>query len=302
MRWTWTLALLPLSLGLLVTLLVQLGLVDNVIVYLRADLSIFAILVGSLISGWLLGTLISLHRKDRHWQQTHQQARAIALEDRRRFLRRLDHELKNPLTALEAGIANIADQIQEQHVQMILATLQAQTRRLGKLTSDLRKLTELETRPFDASPVDLTNLLRELIVHARDHPLASERQFSLSMPHVPWPLPSIIGDHDLLFAAFYNLVENALKFTDPGATIELRAFEDGKSVVIEIADTGAGIAPEELELVWEELYRGQSTRSVPGSGLGLALVRAIIARHHGDVALRSRVGTGTVATVRLPVD
>jgi two-component system OmpR family sensor kinase len=81
----------------------------------------------------------------------------------------------------------------------------------------------------------------------------------------------------------------------------MRAFEDGSSIVVEVADTGPGIPAEEIDQVWEELYRGQGARSIPGSGLGLSLVRAIVTRHGGQVGLRSRTGQGTVVTLRLPV-
>jgi two-component system OmpR family sensor kinase len=114
-------------------------------------------------------------------------------------------------------------------------------------------------------------------------------------------VPNVFGDWDLLFLAVYNLLDNALKFTRPGDTVEVRAFEDGSSVVIEIADTGPGIVQEEVPRVWEELYRGQGAQGVPGSGLGLALVRAIVERHGGHTTLRSRVGQGTVVAIRLPV-
>lgn len=72
-------------------------------------------------------------------------------------------------------------------------------------------------------------------------------------------------------------------------------------MVIEIADTGPGIPAKELPRVWDELYRGQGARGISGSGLGLALVRAIIERYSGQVTLRSRVGRGTVVTIRLPI-
>jgi two-component system OmpR family sensor kinase len=109
------------------------------------------------------------------------------------------------------------------------------------------------------------------------------------------------GDWDLLFLAVYNLLDNAYKFTQPGDTVEVRAFEDGALVVLEIADTGPGIPEAEVPHVWEELYRGQGARGVRGSGLGLALVRAVAERHGGRVTLRSRVGQGTVVTLRLPL-
>ena len=96
-------------------------------------------------------------------------------------------------------------------------------------------------------------------------------------------------------------MDNALKFTGPDDTIEIRAFEDGTRVVIEIADTGPGILEEEIEQIWDELYRGRDARGIPGSGLGLSLVRAITERHGGDVNVRSRKDQGTVFTLRLPV-
>ena len=75
----------------------------------------------------------------------------------------------------------------------------------------------------------------------------------------------------------------------------------GDQVVVEIADTGPGIPEIETPHVWEELYRGEGARGVHGSGLGLSLVRAIVARHEGEISLRSRAGQGTVVTMRLPV-
>jgi two-component system OmpR family sensor kinase len=105
----------------------------------------------------------------------------------------------------------------------------------------------------------------------------------------------------LLFLAIHNLLDNALKFTRPGDTIELRSFEDGSSVVIEVADTGPGIQEDDIPHVWEELYRGQSARGIPGSGLGLALVKAITDRHNGQVSIRSREGQGTVFSIKLPI-
>ena len=133
-----------------------------------------------------------------------------------------------------------------------------------------------------------------------EHPEAGKRTLNLSLPQAPWPLPTIQGDADLLLLAIHNLLENALKFSNQGDTLELRAFEDGQQIVIEVADTGPGIPEDEQPHVWEELYRGQASRGVPGSGLGLALVRAIIERHNGSVSIRSRLDQGTVFTLRLP--
>jgi two-component system OmpR family sensor kinase len=221
--------------------------------------------------------------------------------ERRRFLQRLDHELKNPLTAIRAGLANAANGPATDVQREALASVEAQVLRLSRLTADLRKLAELETCPLERVPVDVAELLQEVMTLAQEQPEAAARQLTLTLPQVPWPVPAVSGDWDMLFLAIYNLMGNALKFTHPGDAVEVRAFEHGNLVVIEVADTGPGIPKEEVPRVWEELYRGQGARGVPGSGLGLALVRAIVERHGGQVTLRSRVGQGTVVTMRLPL-
>jgi two-component system OmpR family sensor kinase len=238
----------------------------------------------------------------RRWQfQFQKQVQVQAADERRRFLRRLDHELKNPLTAIRAGLANLAEAPSQANRQEAMESVEAQALRLSRLSADLRKLAELETRPLEQSRVNIVALLQEVFNLAQDQPSASERRLTITLPQAPWPIPAVSGDADLLFLAVHNLMDNALKFTQPGNTIELRAFEDGANVAIEIADTGPGIPPEDLEHVWEELYRGKGARSIQGSGLGLALVRAIVERHGGQATVRSRVGQGSVFTIRLPV-
>ena len=121
------------------------------------------------------------------------------------------------------------------------------------------------------------------------------------MPQAPWPLPVIEGDRDLLFIALQNLVANAVKFSAPGDRVEVRSSEDDDWVLVEVADTGIGIPDEEIGEVWQELARGRAARSLPGTGIGLALVRVVITRHGGRIAIRSRDGQGTVVSIRLPV-
>jgi len=146
----------------------------------------------------------------------------------------------------------------------------------------------------------MIQLLTESVDSVRDRPEALACQIRLTLPQAPWPLASVAGDHDLLALALHNLVDNALKFSRPGDTIEIRALEDGHSVVVEVADTGPGVSDEELAHLGEELFRGSAAMSVEGSGLGLALVHAIVNRHSGAMNIRSRYGQGTVVTLRLP--
>lgn len=224
---------------------------------------------------------------------------ARAAEDRLRFLMRLDHELKNPLTAIRAGLANIEQA--GDTAGAALASVSAQASRITQLLGDLRKLADLETREIEAAPVDLPGLLHEVREAVDAIPAASERVIQVNVPRAPWPLPLIEGDRDLLFIALQNLVANAVKFTARGDTVEVRASEDGSWVLLEVADTGIGIGADEIGEVWHELARGRAARSLPGTGIGLALVRVVVTRHGGQVAIRSRDGEGTVVSIRLPV-
>jgi signal transduction histidine kinase len=175
-----------------------------------------------------------------------------------------------------------------------------QAQRLGRLAADLRKLTELEAFPFEQVPVDLGELLDEAVEQARLQRSANPERLVLSLPRAPWPLPPVRGDRDLLFLAIYNLLDNALKFTEDDQIVEVRAFEDRTSVAIVVADKGRGVPADELPYIFEELYRGKNARGVPGSGHGLPLVGAVVARHGGSVIARSQLGQGSEFTLRLP--
>lgn len=293
-RWLW--ALVPLMAGLLLALIFNRGWLPNPLLYLRADLAALAQVCGLSLALLLWGGIVIHHWSQTLRQDTRLEVETHAAEDRRRFLQRLDHELKNPLTAIQAGLANLG----ERPDPGALTSVKAQTTRLSRLVADLRKLADLETRPLERAPVNLGEILETLTELTREGEF-SNRQITLTIPQAPWPLPEVSGDYDLLLLAVHNLLNNALKFTRPGERVEVRALEDGQAVVVEVADTGPGIPDEELPHVWEELYRGKGARGVPGSGLGLALVRAIMDRHGGQVNIRSRAGQGTVVSLRIPV-
>jgi two-component system OmpR family sensor kinase len=227
-------------------------------------------------------------------------AEATAAEDRRRFLLRLDHELKNPLTAIRAALANVEHEGAATAGEA-LSSVSSQANRIIQLLGDLRKLADLETREIEMEAVDLPDLLHEVEEAVSAIAEARERVIRMNVPLAPWPLPLIDGDRDLLFIALQNLVSNAVKFSGLNDTVEVRASEDGSWLLLEVADTGTGIPDDEIEEVWQELARGRAARSLPGTGIGLALVRVVVARHGGRVSIRSREGQGTVVTIRLPV-
>lgn len=297
-RWEktrWFLPLVIFILGLGLSLVVRFVIHSNPVLYLRADLATLILIAGIILTILGYGALWVIYL----FRQQRQRLTSQAADDRLRFLRRLDHELKNPITAIRAGLANANEALDTTARDQAFISVEAQALRLSHLAADLRKLAELETRPLENTSIDVGALLQEAFDLA--HESSNGHKFFLNIPQAPWPLPKISGDPDLLFLAVHNLLENAAKFSSPGDRIEVRAFEDGNTIVIEIADTGFGIPEEELTHVWEELYRGHDARGIPGSGLGLALVRAVVERHGGGVSLRSRVGQGSVFSLRLPV-
>jgi two-component system OmpR family sensor kinase len=223
-------------------------------------------------------------------------------QGRQRFIRRLDHEIKNPLTGLRAALVNLQETHHSEERQRAAENANRAVERLTRLLSDLRKLSDLEERSIERMPVDIPELLDDVVETARTLPAYQGRNVNLFITKVPSPLPPVNGDRDLLGLAMYNLVENALKFTSAQDSIEVRALEDGKAIVVEVADSGAGIAADDLFKIFEELYRGTNARSTEGSGLGLALVNRIVMLHGGQINVRSRQDSprGTVFTVRLP--
>jgi two-component system, OmpR family, sensor kinase len=294
LRWV----LIPVVAGIVLGGVLQLT-VPGTQLYVEAAPALFAVVAG-LLAGALVALIGWMRRRTAAAGEAAARATAEATRDRLRFLMRLDHELKNPLTAIRAGLANIDLTGAPPGSADAAASVAAQTDRIARLVGDLRKLAELETQEIETAPVDLPELLREVAEAVGEIPAAGQRNLRLSLPEAPWPLPPLAGDRDLLFIAMQNLAANAVKFSEPGDTVEVRASEDGDAVLIEVADTGTGIPADEIDQVWQELARGRRARSLPGTGIGLALVRVIVARHGGQVAIRSRDGQGTVVSVRLP--
>lgn len=301
-RWGWLLSLLPAGIGILIAVLaLNETLISNHILYLRGGLAAIALRLGLFLSAVILILTAYIRRTRRKHQEQMDRLSAEMTEERRRFLQRLDHELKNPLTAIRTGLSNINQANPGPELDEEVAAVNTQVLRVSQLVADLRKLAALETLPIEAVEVDLAEILTDVVEAAKAQVDGSPREIGLIIQNAPWPLPKISADPDLILLAIHNLLDNAVKFTTPEDTIEVRAYEAGSQVVIEVADTGPGIPEDELEHIWEELYRGAQARGIPGSGLGLPLVQAIIHQHGGQITLRSRPNQGTVFIVRLPV-
>ncbi|HEX6270908.1 MAG TPA: HAMP domain-containing sensor histidine kinase [Anaerolineales bacterium] len=310
------LILLPLVMGAIAFILINafsqsvppfmvssdLGIFGFVIGMTIRDLGIFVLILSILIalSLWLF---YNWHlRRQEQTEMVLEEAKYETEQGRRRFLRRLDHELKNPLTGLRAALVNMQEAQASADRQRAVENASHAVERLTRLLADLRKLSDLGERPVEHTQVDVPDLLQDVVDAAHVLPAYRGRDVNLLIPKVPSPFPMITGDRDLLVLAVYNLVENALKFTCETDSVEIRVSEDGWAILIEVADSGAGVPAEDVSKIFEELYRGSNARSTEGSGLGLALVQRIVELHDGQVNVRSQQEPrGTVFTIRLPV-
>ena len=259
----------------------------------QIDPAIFILTVTLLIS--LVFLLVASIQRWKNLHVTRALGEQVALqqEEQRRFIHRLDHELKNPLTAIQVQLDNLQES-SEAGVSPI-EDVRAQANRLTLLTRGLRRLIDLETRTLEMETVDVEELLNEVV-----ELLQAPDRIQLDIQRLPWAIPPIKGDRELLLLAFRNVVDNALKYSTE--SLQLRARHTSGHLIVEVIDTGRGIPPDELPMVTEELYRGSNVHEISGSGLGLSMVQRIITRHRGSLELRSRTDQGTIVTIQLPYE
>jgi two-component system OmpR family sensor kinase len=296
--------LAPGAVGLTWALMLEVGWFPNMVFVgnYQFDLAALVSRVGIVVSLLLLGVFAVGWQLDRLAVRERELEQKLQEESNRRFLRRLDHELKNPLTIIRLGVVNLQQgQNLTPEQTSSLDRIGQQAQRLQTLVEDLRWLTELEEGRLEQTTVNLGDVLVEAVEMVQAMPGRGDKEVDLSLQEAPWPLGVVRGDRDLLILAFRNLLDNAIKFTGEEGQVQVRATDDENVAEIEVADTGPGIPEEEMPHIFEELYRGRQAKRVEGSGLGLALVQRIIKLHGGDIAVLSRDRQGTVITVRLPL-
>ncbi len=218
----------------------------------------------------------------------------------RRFTADASHELRTPLTAMQTILSMTREKRRapEQYEQA-MADLAEETDRLRTLTENLLALASADTRPsVSHQPVDLSTLVRDVAdtlrwkADAKGLDLACEVRDGLV----------VLGDRDDLIRLFFNLLDNAIKFTEGGGISLSAGPNEAKTALITIADSGRGISPEHLPHIFERFYRVDAARTATGTGLGLSLASEIARAHGGRIEVSSTLGEGTRIVVILPSD
>jgi heavy metal sensor kinase len=217
-----------------------------------------------------------------------------------RFVADVAHELRTPLASLRTNLEIVSD---DEHAtlddyRIMVATQERALVRLERLVADLLILATGE-KPLSQQEVTLGTLIEEVY---------SDLKHAADMKGVSFYLSDefevvVHGDGSLLARTFSNLIENAIHYNRPGGTIAITLHRKDSWAVITVADTGVGIAQENLPHVFDRFYRVDSSRArhKGGAGLGLSIVATIVQRHGGHVQVESIPNTGTIFTVLLPV-
>jgi len=223
---------------------------------------------------------------------------------RRDFVANVSHELKTPITSIKGFVETLLDgqNLAPQDVRRFLEIIARHTDRLNAIIEDLLSLSRLEQQAESgALPLEEVALCRVLTAAAQNcaYP-AQEQEIRLQLEcdgtlHAPLNAP-------LLEQAVTNLIDNAVKYSDPGSKIAISALRSSGEIVIRVQDQGCGIAPEHLPRLFERFYRADAGRSrkLGGTGLGLSIVKHIAQAHHGRVTVESTPGHGSTFTLYLP--
>jgi signal transduction histidine kinase len=224
----------------------------------------------------------------------------------RAFVANASHELRTPLTVVKLRTEALSDGALEEPeiANRFLSEIEVEVDRLVRMVNDLLDLSRMEAGMEEESytKLHMSTIAKE--VYETFEIRAAKTDITMNLDIEPG-LPSVEGNEDQLLRVFYNLVENAIKFTPKGGQIDiqLRPGPKNNTVRILVHDNGPGIAPEHLPHVFERFYRAEQTSppgTVRGSGLGLAIAKSIVEAHGGTIGVSSRVETGTTFWADLP--
>ena len=228
---------------------------------------------------------------------------AAAEKEQQQFIADVSHELRTPLTVLRGSLEVVLeeDRPSEEYREAIGNAL-LEVRHLTRLSQNLLFLARGQSGRVTLSfaNIDLAKFLTDV---TRDlTPAAADRELTLQVFVPEQPVRAFI-DSDRMQQVLYNLIENAIRYTEQGGAIDVRLSEAPGEARLEVRDNGIGIPERDLPLLFERFFRGERARRAyqGGSGLGLSIARWIVDAHKGRIEVKSRVGEGATFTVKLPL-
>jgi two-component system sensor histidine kinase SenX3 len=219
---------------------------------------------------------------------------------RRDFVANISHELKTPIGALGLLAETLLAEDDPAVAARLAERMHHEAFRVGRTIDDLLELSRIEAAEgTDRSVLAVQVVVTEAVDRVRE--AAEQRRIHVEVDPITDRL-AVSGDRRQLVSATFNLLENAVKYSEPGGSVRVAARTDGRWVEIAVEDHGPGIPERDLERIFERFYRVDRARSreTGGTGLGLAIVRHIVTNHAGEVRVDSFEGEGSTFTLRLP--
>jgi two-component system sensor histidine kinase SenX3 len=220
---------------------------------------------------------------------------------RRDFVANVSHELKTPVGALAVLAEAMTDEDDLGVVHRIAARMIDESHRVSRTIDDLLELSRIELGEEPVRDVvDVIDVVEGAIERSR--PLAEARTTAIELLELSEGV-DVLGDRRQLVSALGNLVENAVKYSEVGSSVQVRVRVEGQWVELMVADHGIGIPVQDHDRIFERFYRVDKARSrdTGGTGLGLAIVRHVATNHRGDVQVSSQEGEGSTFVLRIPL-
>jgi two-component system phosphate regulon sensor histidine kinase PhoR len=221
---------------------------------------------------------------------------------RRELVGNISHDFRTPLAGIKAMVETLRDGAidDKEAAQDFLSRIDGEVDRLTQMVAELAELSRIETgrSELKLEPSNLNTLIDEAInqmkPQAERKNIAVLKEFAIDLPDIP-------VDKNRIQQVIVNLLHNAIKFTGEGGRITLSTKPDENSVMLEITDTGIGIARKDLPHIFERFYMADRSRAGGGAGMGLAIAKHVIEAHNGKIQVRSREGYGSTFSFSLPV-
>jgi len=220
-------------------------------------------------------------------------------EMRQEFISNVSHEIQSPLASIN-GFANVSKQnhLTVEERDHYLGIIEMESLRLANLSDNLLKLTSIESQhhPFEPVPYRLDKQIRTIILSCEPQWLAKLLELDIALDEV-----EITADQELMSQVWINLIINSIKFTPSGGLLKIVLYQRDQEAIVEITDSGMGIAEEHQVHLFERFYKVDASRNrkLGGSGLGLSITKKIIDMHEGSIEVQSALNEGTRFTVTL---